>query len=121
MARRSVIGKSKPYQRRNQRVEVPEIEVSFWGKNFRTLDWGLGGFRVSNFEGAMKKDEEFIVDGIWAGDEQGVLPVRIDYRAVWRKGPILAAAFIVLSSNDFEILEALMMRRKDFLKKSRMP
>lgn len=120
MARRSVVGTSKPYQRRNKRVEVPEIEVSFRGKNFRTLDWGLGGFRLGNFEGKIGKDEEFVVDGIWAGDDEGVLPVRIDCRAVWRNGPVLAAAFIVLSSNDFEILEALMLRRKDFLEKSRM-
>jgi hypothetical protein len=119
VARRSVVGKSKPYERKNRRMDVPAINIAFRGECYQTLDWGLGGFRIDDFKGAMKKDEEFILDGIGPADEEGVLAVKISCRAVRRKQYELSCAFLALSSDAYDILEALMLHRKKFLDKLR--
>jgi len=117
VSRRSVIGKSKPYERKNRRVEVPTVNIAFRGKTYQTLDWGLGGFRINNFKDTMKKDEEFILDGIGPADETEVLAVRIPCRAIRRNKYELSCAFVALSSEAYDIIEALMLRRKKFLEK----
>jgi len=117
VARRSVIGKSKPYERKNRRVEVPAINLSFRGGHYQTLDWGLGGFRIDNFKDPMKKDEEFIVDGIGPADEDELISVRIPCRAVRRNKHELSCTFVVLSSDAYDLIEALMLRRKKVLDK----
>lgn len=119
VARRSVIGKSKPYERKNRRVEVPTINLSFRGGTYQTVDWGLGGFRIDQFKAPMKKDEEFLVDGLGPGDEDELLAVRIPTRAVRRKTYELGCEFIVLGSEAYDILEALMLRRQKVLDKIR--
>ncbi len=120
MARRSVIGKSAPYQRRNKRIEVPAINLSFRGRRYQTVDWGLGGFRIRNFQGKMKKDEEFELDGIGPADENELMPVRITCRAVRRNIDELACAYVTLSEDAYEILEALMLRRKKHLEQFKL-
>ena len=117
MAKRSIVGTSKSYQRRNKRVEVPAIQISFRGQRFHTDDWGLGGFRISDFQGEMHKNEEFTIVGIWAGDDDDIISLHIDCRAVRRNGPKLSAAFVTLNNEAFEVLEALMLRRRKFLEK----
>ena len=115
MSRRSVVGKSKPYERKDRRIEVPAVNITFRGERYQTLDWGLGGFRIDNFKEPMKKDEEFIVDGIGPGDEDDVLAVRIPCRAVRRNRYELSCAILALSGDAYDILEALMLRRRKFL------
>jgi len=115
VSRRSVVGKSKPYERKDRRVEIPAINLSFREARYQTLDWGLGGFRIDNFLDPMKKDEEFIVDGVGPADEDEVLAVRIPCRAVRRNRYELSCAFLALSGEAYDILEALMLRRKKFL------
>jgi hypothetical protein len=115
VATRSYAGKSKPYERKNRRVEVPVINISFRGNCYQTMDWGLGGFRIDNFKEPMKKDEEFLVDGIGPGDEEELLSVRIPCRAIRRKKYELSCAVTALGSDAYDILEALMLRRKKFL------
>lgn len=117
MARRSVIGKSKPYERKNRRVEVPAINLEFRGGRYQTLDWGLGGFRIDNFKAPMKKDEEFMLEGIGPADEEQLLAVRIPCRAVRRNKYELSCAFIVLGAEAYDIMEALMLRRQKVLDK----
>ena len=117
MARRSVIGKSKPYERKNRRVEVPAIDLEFRGKRYRTLDWGLGGFRIDHFKDPMKKDEEFMLEGIGPADEDELLAVRIPCRAVRRNKHELSCAFVVLGSEAYDIMEALILRRAKVLEK----
>jgi len=117
VSRRSVVGKSKPYERKNRRVEVPTVNIAFHGKTYQTLDWGLGGFRINNFKDAMKKDEEFVLDGIGPADETEVLAVRIPCRAIRRNKYELSCTFVALSSDAYDIIEALMLRRKKFLDK----
>ena len=115
MSRRSVIGTSKPYERKDKRVEIPAINIGFRGGVYHTLDWGLGGFRIEGFKAPMKKDEEFMVDGIGAADEEDLIAVRIPTRAVRRNKYELGCQFIALGSEAYDIMEALMLRRKKFL------
>ncbi len=117
MARRSVIGKSKPYERKNRRVAVPAINLSIRGAQYQTLDWGLGGFRIDQFEAPMKKDEEFRVEGIGPADSEQLLAVQIPCRAVRRNKYELACAIIALGSDAYDIIEALMLRRRKVLEK----
>jgi len=117
VARRSVIGKSKPYERKNRRVEVPAINLEFLGGRYQTLDWGLGGFRIDDFKAPIKKDQEFLVEGIGPADEDDLLAVRIPCRAVRRNKYELSCAFIVLGTSAYDILEALMLRRQKVLDK----
>jgi len=117
VARRSVIGKSKPYERKNRRVEVPAINLELLGGRYQTLDWGLGGFRIDDFKAPIKKDQEFLVEGIGPADEDDLLAVRIPCRAVRRNKYELSCAFIVLGTSAYDILEALMLRRQKVLDK----
>ena len=115
MAKRSVIGSSKPYERKDKRVEVPVIRVAFKGESYETLDWGLGGFRVADFKAPMNRGEEFIVEGIGAGSEGELMAVQIKAKAVRRKQYELSCSFETLNSQDYDILEALMLRRTKYL------
>ena len=108
-------GKSVPYQRRDQRVAVPAIILAFHGKRYQTVDWGLGGFKIDTYDGNLKKDQEFVVDGIGAADEDELIPVHIVCRAVRRNHEVFSGAFTELRDNAYEIIEALMLRRKKYL------
>jgi len=119
MTKHSVGGVSTSYERKNRRVDVPAINVTFQDATYQTLDWGLGGFRIDDFKTPMKKDEEFTLDGIGPADEGEVLAVRIPCRAMRRNGFMLSCSFTALSSEAYDILEALMLRRKKFLEKLR--
>ena len=112
-----IAGKSVPYHRRNQRVAVPAINLSFRGRRYQTVDWGLGGFKIDTYDGKLKKDEEFTVDGIGPADEDGLMSVHIVCRAVRRNNEEFSGAFTELKDNAYEILEALMLRQKKYLEK----
>ena len=112
-----IAGKNIPYHRRNQRVAVPAIKLAFRGQRYQTVDWGLGGFRIDTYDGKLKKDEEFVVDGIGPADEDELIPIHIVSRAVRRNREEFSAAFTALSSDAYEIIEALMLRRKKVLEK----
>lgn len=101
-------------QRRNQRIVVPVIRLTFDGRIYQSVDWSLGGFLIEPYVGTMLTDREFTVDGIGPGDGDLIkLPIRA--RVVRNSRGRLAASFVDLSDNAFEILEALMMRRRKYL------
>lgn len=112
-----IAGKSVPYHRRDQRVAVPAINVAFRGKRYQTVDWGLGCFKIDTYDGSLKKDEEFVIDGIGAADEDDLIPVHIVCRAMRRNHEDFSGAFTELRDNAHEIIEALMLRRKKYLDK----
>lgn len=119
MAKMTIVGHAA-YQRKNNRIAVPVINVGFRDESYATIDWGLGGFRIAEYEGELKLDEEFVVDGIGPGDQDELLAVRIESRVARRLDDQLSVAFITLSGDAYDILEALMMRRKKFLEKLKM-
>ena len=112
-----IAGKSVPYHRRDQRVAVPAVNVAFRGKRYQTVDWGLGGFKIDTYDCNLKKDEKFVVDGIGAADEDDLIGVHIVCRAVRWNHEEFSGAFTELKDNAYEIIEALMLRRKKYLEK----
>ena len=115
MAKQSFIG-SADYNRKNNRIEEPAIYFVIEGDLLLTLDWGLGGFRVKDYEGSILDGREFLIEGI--GPNPGLIfVVRVDCEAIRVRDGELAANFIELTSDAYDILEALMMRRQKPLEK----
>ncbi len=117
MAKQSFIG-SADYNRKDNRIEEPAIYFMIEGDILLTLDWGLGGFRVGNYKGSIRSGQEFLVEGI--GPNPGLIfIVRVDCEAVRVTDEELAATFAELSSDAYDILEALMMRRQKPIEKQK--
>jgi hypothetical protein len=114
VARRVVVGQGA-YQRKDNRIAVP-VAVSFGGERYPTLDWGLGGFRVGDYKGKLLPDQEFKLDGIGFSVEE-IYGLSIDCKVVRLFDGQLAVSFVGLSSQAYDALEALMMRRKKFFEK----
>lgn len=115
MAKQAFIG-SADYKRKDNRIEEPAIYFLIEGDLLVTLDWGLGGFRVGNYEGSIRDGDEFLIEGI--GPNPGLIfVVRVDCEAVRISDGELAATFVELTSDAYDILEALMMRRQKPLEK----
>jgi hypothetical protein len=114
VAKTTIMG-SADYSRKDNRIEVP-ITIAFEGETCQTVDWGLGGFRVDGYKGDLRAHSEFTVDGLGPGDGD-VFGVRIDCEAIRVSDDQLAASFKELSSEVYDLLEALMMRRKKYFEK----
>ena len=117
MAKMTIVG-SADYNRKDNRTEIPII-VAFGNMQCQTLDWGFGGFRIGDYEGELKPGDEFTIDGLGMVDGD-VFAVRIDCRVVRRLGRQLGVGFLALSSDAYDLLEALMMRRKKYLEKLKL-
>ena len=113
----TIVG-SADYNRKDNRIEIPII-VAFEGKRYQTLDWGFGGFRIGGYQGELKPGDRFTVDGVGLVDGD-VFGVRIDCRVVRRLGQQMGLGFLELSSDAYDLLEALMMRRRKFLEKLKL-
>ena len=116
MAKMTIVG-SAAYNRKDNRAEV-HANVSFGGETYQTIDMGLGGFRIDGYAGELKPGDEFVLDGIGPGDEE-VFAVRVDCLVARRLGSQLGAGFAGLSSDAYDIIDALLMRRKKFFAKLR--
>ncbi len=115
MAKSTIMGKAD-YNRKDNRIEDPAIYFLIEGDLLITLDWGLGGFRVENYQGTIKGGDEFLIEGI--GPNPGLIfVVRVDCEAIRVRNGEMAASFVELTSDAYDILEALMMRRQKPLEK----
>ena len=114
MAKMTIVG-AADYNRKDHRIEIPII-VAFGDQQYQTLDWGMGGFRIGDYEGELKPEDELIVDGLGMVDGD-LFAVRIDCLVARRLGQQLGVGFVGLSSDAYDLLEALMMRRRKFLEK----
>ena len=116
MAKITIVG-DVAYNRKDNRAEM-RANVSFEGETYQTIDLGFGGFRIDGYGGELKPGQEFVLDGIGPGDEE-VFMVRVDCLVARRLGSQLGVGFTGLSSDAYDILEALLMRRKKFFEKLR--
>lgn len=116
MAKMTIVG-DVAYNRKDNRVEV-QANVSFEDKTYQMIDLGFGGFRIDGYGGELKPGQEFVLDGIGPGDEE-IFMVRINCLVARRLGNQLGVSFTELSSDAYDILEALLMRRKKFFEKLR--
>ena len=112
----SIVGHTA-YNRKDNRAEVV-ANVSIEGETYQTIDLGLGGFRIDGYGGELKPGDEFLLEGIGPADEE-VFAVRVDCLVARRLGNQLGAGFVELTSEAYDILDALLMRRKKFLAKLR--
>ena len=77
---------------------------------------GLGGFRIGDYEGELMPGTEFLVDGLGMTEED-IIAVRIDCTVARRLGKQLGAGFVELDSQSYDVIDALMMRKKKFFEK----
>ncbi|HIJ44290.1 MAG: hypothetical protein QF511_01265 [Rhodospirillales bacterium] len=118
MAERSDSG-NVAYDRKDNRIGEPVITFSIGDEAYQTLDWSFGGFRIGGYKGDILGNTEFMINGIGL-DTETIFDVRVDCKAIRIADGELAASFIELGSEAYDILEALMLRRKKFLEKLKM-
>jgi hypothetical protein len=106
---------TKEYNRKDNRVESPAC-ISIEGEVYQALDIGLGGFRIGNYEGELIPGQDFLVEAIGL-DEDNMVAVRVDCTVARRLGNQLGVGFVELGSLSYDVLDALMMRRKKFFEK----
>ena len=107
------------YNRKDNRIEDPVITISIEDDAYQTLDWSLGGFRVGGYEGDIKVNSEFMINGI-GPDLKTIFAVHVDCKAVRIVVGQLSASFIELDPESYDILETLMLRRAKLLEKLKM-
>ena len=100
---------------KDNRIETAAC-VSFEGEVYQVLDIGLGGFRIGGYEGELMPGQEFMIDGIGL-DEDNIVAVRVDCTVARRLGNQPGVGFVELDSLSYDVLDALMMRRKKFFEK----
>lgn len=110
-----IVGTAQEYNRKDNRVEMPAF-FSLEGEIFQALDFGLGGFRIGGYQGELMPGKEFLVDGIGPSEED-IVAVRVDCVVARRLGNEMGAGFVELDSLTYDVLDALMMRRKKFFEK----
>ena len=77
---------------------------------------GLGGFRIGDYEGELMPGTEFLVDGLGMTEEV-IIAVRIDCAVACCLGNKLGSGFVELDSQSYDVIDALMMRKKKFFEK----
>lgn len=106
------------HSRKDNRIEDSVIYILIEGETYPSLDWGLGGFRIGGYQGTIFEGQEFLVEGIGPTLEE-LFPVRVDCLAIRIIDEQLAASYVELTSDTYDVLEALMMRRQKPLEKLR--
>ncbi len=102
--------------RKDNRIEDTVIIISIEDEAYQTLDWSFGGFRIGGYKSNIHGKAEFMVNGI-GPDLKTIFDVRVDCHAVRVTDGQLAASFIKIDSDVYDILEALMLRREKPLEK----
>ena len=104
------------HNRKDNRIEDTVIIILIDDEAFQTIDWSLGGFRIGGYKGNIHVNTEFVVNGI-GPDLENIFDVGVDCRAVRVTDGQLSASFVEIDSDAYDILEALMLRRKKSLDK----
>lgn len=104
------------HNRKDNRIEDTVIIISIEDEAYQTLDWSFGGFRIGGYQGNIRGNSEFLVNGI-GPDLQTIFDVRVDTKAIRVADGQLSASFIEMETDVYDILEALMARRKKPLEK----
>ncbi len=114
------IGTTKRERRRNRRTSVP-IGIVLEGRLYRTVNWSLGGFVVSNYAGNLAVDDDTELVLVVPYYSQLVQrPTGIKVTRVDRTLRELGAAFTRLDSSMFDALNRYFGRRieaEDFLRR----
>ncbi len=90
--------------------------ASFNGVNHKVIDIGFGGLRVDEYDGGSTQGEEFIIDGLGI-TEENLIAVHLECTVAHRLGDQLGIAFVKLDTQVYDVLDAIMMRRKKYFNK----
>lgn len=98
-------------QRRDQRLVVPVIRLEVDRNLYQSIDWSLGGIKFEPYYGNVQTGEAFVITGLGPGNGEPV-PVTVRARAIRVQGGRVAARFVELDERAYNVLEALIMRRR---------
>ena len=101
-------------RRRTQRLVMPTLRFILDGRIHASVDWSLGGFQIEGYAGDLAPGAETPI--VAAGPEEGTLmPIGARARVLRIQDGLLAAAFIEMDERAFDLLEAMMLRRRQYL------
>lgn len=98
-------------RRRDQRMVVPVIRLEVDRNLYQSIDWSLGGIRFEPYYGGLQTGNMFTVTGLGPGDGEPV-PVTVRAQAIRVHAGRVAARFMELDERAYNVLEALIMRRR---------
>ncbi len=94
-----------PSQRLHYRLTAP-AEVEIGGAWYHTIDWSMGGFRISGFGGAAREGDAMPV-GFRLDYGGFAVSFRAEAEVIRRDDSILAAKFTVLGERETELIREL--------------
>ena len=116
MSRYSVVGTTLTDRRRNRRTVMPPVHVEIDGVEYATVDWSLGGFRLSDYTGDRAPGD--VVPITIIATVSGALRRHQVTAEIMRlhldqdtELPGLAGAFEAIDPATIETLEAVIMER----------
>lgn len=115
---KSTIASNAEYNRKDARITKTVIYILIEGETYPTLDWSLGGFRIGGYQGSIGMGQELIVEGIGPALNE-LFPLDVNCTAIRRTDEQLAVGFVELTSDAYDVLEALMTRRRKTIEKLR--
>src|ERR687886_433964 len=89
--------------RRDRRYPLPALVVILDGEEFPTLDWSLGGLRLSGAPASLKVGDEFYGE-FRVADEGGKASFRGDVIRIDPQGREFAIRFLELGLHAIELL-----------------
>ena len=93
---------------------MPVLHCLIEGRPLASVDWSLCGLQVEPYAGTLRPGSDFSIGAV--GPAEGALmPVGIRARATRIEENALAALFIELDARALDALEAMMMRRRQYL------
>jgi hypothetical protein len=104
----------RPARRRTQRLLMPTLRFLIEGRALASVDWSLGGLQVGPYVGTLHPGEEFSIGAVGPADGP-LMAVGIRARVLRIEDDALAAVFVELDGRAFDTLEAMMLRRRQYL------
>ena len=93
---------------------MPVLHCLIEGRLLASVDWSLCGLQAEPYVGTLRPGSDFSIGAV--GPAEGALmPVGIRARATRIEKNALAALFIELDARAYDALEAMMMRRRQYL------
>jgi len=103
------------YTRKDNRIETFTF-VSFEDDVYQIMNVGFGGLMIGGYEGKLMSGMGCKVKG-FSLEDNNFVDVHIDCVVARRVGNQIGIQFVELDQLSYEVLEALIMRRKKFFKK----
>ena len=104
---------------------MPALHCLIEDQPLVSVDWSLGGLQAEPYAGTLRPGADFSISAIGPGagalscashaTRVRLMPVGIRARVVRIEKGVLAALFVELDARAFDVLEAMMLRRRQYL------